>query len=129
MNITHSFAQFMEDQGFGTLGTNLFIGAVPQDAPDKCWWVVSSGGSNTTRNKTGERIKEYTVSVFYRSTDSKEVYDDLQEFEETINNTECEQLASYDTIEMQCITFPTDEDIDSEERTKGLAQVKLTIYS
>ena len=35
MNITHSFAQFMEDQGFGTLGTNLFIGAVPQDAPDK----------------------------------------------------------------------------------------------
>ena len=129
MNITHAFATYLQTQGFGTLGTNLFIGAVPLDAPDACFWVSSGGGSNQSRNKTGERVKSYIISIFYRSMDSEDVYDTLQELEETINSASCVTLGSYDTIEMQCTVFPTDQDIDSEERTKGLAQVTLTIYS
>ncbi len=127
-NITHAFATYLQTQGFGTLGTSLYIGAVPQHAPDACFWVVSGGGGNQSRNKTGERVKNYTVSIFYRSMDSEDVHDKLQEIEETINSASCVTLGSYDTIEMQCAVFPTDQDIDSEERTKGLAQVTLTIY-
>lgn len=129
MNISHAFATYMATKGYGTLGTNLFIGAVPIDAPNVCWWVSASGGSNTTRNKTGERIKQYIIQVFYRSMDAEDMYEKMQAFEETINSNTCTSLTGYDTIDMQCTTFPTDQDIDSEERTKGLAQVTLTIYS
>ena len=129
MNITHSFAQYMQAQGYGTLGTSLFIGVVPQDAPDACFWVISSGGTNQSRNNTGERVKNYLISVFYRSMDSEDVYDKLQSFEELINGKQCVTLTTYDTIQAQATLYPTDQDIDSEERTIGLVQVSLTIYS
>lgn len=128
MNITHSFATWLQTEGFGTLGTDIFIGAVPQDAPDVCFWVSSGGGGNQIKNKTGEKVKRYIVSVYYRSMDAEDVYNKLQLLEETING-ECITLSSYDTIEGECTVFPTDQDIDSEERTKGMAQVTLTIYS
>lgn len=128
-NITHDFAAYLQVQGYGTLGTSLFIGVVPQDAPDACFWVLSSGGSNQSRNNTGERVKNYTISLFYRSMDSEDVYNKLQSLEELINGKQCITLTSYDTIQAQAIVYPTDQDIDSEERTIGLIQVLLTIYS
>lgn len=128
MNIAKSFVEYMEDLGMGIFGTDIFIGNIAIDAPDKAWWVLSSGGASLTKNSTGERIKNYTLSVYYRNTDAEDVYETMQEFEEEINSKHCIQLDTYDTIEMEASVFPTDQDLDNEDRVVGLMQIKISIY-
>lgn len=127
MNITHDFANWLEENNFGTLGTDIFIGATPKDAPDSCILVLSGGGNSQIKNKTGEKVKKYLITLIYRSTNAEEVYNTLQNIEETINENQI-TLLNYDTIEAECVGFPTDQDIDNEERTKGILQISLLIY-
>jgi len=128
MNITKAFADYMTLQGYGTFGSTLFIGGVPLDAPDTCWWIVSSGGNTLAKNGTGEKQKNYLISVFYRSTDQEEVYNKLEQFETLFNNNNCLEINGYDIIETEATSYPTDQDIDNEDRTVGLVQITLTVY-
>ena len=129
MNIAGSFVSYMISVGFGTtLGTDVFIGGVPQDAPSTAWWVVSQGGTLVLTNQTGEKIKSYTLQVFYRNIDGQDVYDELQDLEIELNKSNCAQLTGFDTMEIESNLFPTDNDIDLEERTIGMLQVKITTY-
>lgn len=127
-NIAKSFVEYMEDLSMGTFGTDIFIGNVPLETPDKAWWVNSAGGSTITKNSTGERLKNYILNIFYRNTDAEDVYEQMQEFEEEINAKQCIQLNGYDTVEMEASIFPTDQDIDNEDRVVGLLQVKISTY-
>lgn len=128
MNISESFAEYMEDNGFGTTGQSLFIADAPKDGSDSMWWIVAGGGAASIKAHTGEKVKQYIVSVFYRDLDPKIVYDQLQAFEELINTGNCDQLTGFDTIEMEATQFATDQDIESEDRTVGLVQVTITVY-
>jgi hypothetical protein len=128
MNITQSFAQLLETELSTNLGQNLFIGGAPLDAPDVCWWVLSAGGVNISKQVAGEKQKNYTISVFYRSLNPEDVYDNLQNLEEMINAGDCKELNDYDIIEMEAILFPTDQDLDNQDRTVGLLQVTITTY-
>lgn len=128
MNISKSFVGYMVSLGMGTFGTNIFINSVPLEAPDAVWWVLKSGGSPVTKNSTGERIKDYNLSVFYRNTDAEGLYELMQEFEEEINSKGCIQLSGYDTIEMEATVFPTDQDLDNEDRVVGLINVRISVY-
>ena len=128
MNIVKSFVDYMVSEGLGIFGTNIFIGTVPQDAPDLCYWLTGSGGSPTSRNDTGEVTKNYTIDLFYRNTDAEDVYEILQALEITLNKANCTQLTGFDTIEMQATLFPSDQDIDNEDRTVGLIQITVKTY-
>ena len=128
MNIARSFVEYMEDLSMGTFGTDIFVGNIAMDAPNKAWWVLSSGGVTFGKNSTGERIKNYTLSVYYRNTDAEDVYETMQEFEDEINSKHCVQLDTYDTIEMEASVFPTDQDLDNEDRVVGLMQIKISVY-
>lgn len=128
MNIAKSFVEYMEDQLLGTFGDDIFIGVAPQGAPDKCYWINTSGGAPQSRNQTGEVIKNYVLDVFYRNTDAEDVYDTIQALEILLNNGNCTQLSGFDTIEIQATLFPTDQDIDNQERTVGLIQVGVKTY-
>jgi hypothetical protein len=128
MTISKSFATYLQSAGFGTLGTNLYIGGAPMDAPDTCMWILAGGGSPIVKNQTGEKVKQYFLSVFYRSTDAEDVDDTLHALEVNLNSPTCPQLTDFDTIEIECTSFPTDQDIDNENRTEGLLQVTITNY-
>lgn len=129
MNITRDFVTWMESKVLATFGSTVYIGSVPQDAPDTCWWVLSSGGNTLSKNNTGEKQKNYIISVFYRSIDAENVYDTLQSFEELVNAKDCVVFTNYDILELQATVYPTDQDIDNEERTVGLVQILLTVYT
>jgi hypothetical protein len=129
MNIAKSFVGYLESLSFGVSGQNLFIGTVPQNAPDSAMWVVTSGGSAIIKARTGEKVKNYIVNVYYRSKDQELVYDTLQELEEAINSDNCAVLADYETVEMEATSFPADQDLDVEDRTVGLLQITITTYS
>jgi hypothetical protein len=64
MNIAKDFADYLVSLSKGTFGTDIFIGSLPQDAPEKCYWIVNAGGSPQPKIVTGERIKEYQLNVF-----------------------------------------------------------------
>jgi hypothetical protein len=128
-NITESFANYMEAEGYGTLGIDLYIGGIPLDSPNQSWWILSSGGGAVIKASTNNKLKNYMINVYYRDTDAQNVYNTLQAFEETINSAGCPEISGYDVIEAEVTLYPTDQDIDNENRTIGLAEVTLTVYS
>lgn len=129
MNIVKSFADFMDAQGYGTQGTDLFIGAAPQGSPDKSWWIIGAGGSSTLKGLAGNKMKNYLLNVFYRNTDQEDVMNTLQSFEEFMNSGICDQLNGYNNIEIEATSFPADQDLEAEDRTVGLVQVTVTVYT
>lgn len=128
MNIVRAFVDFMEDEGFGTFGSDLFIGVAPYDAEDACWWVIAAGGTPVLRNETGEKLKQYTLNVYYRSNDAADVYETLFDLEQSLNAGDCAELENFDTMDIEALLFPADQDIDAQERSVGLVQVTITIY-
>jgi hypothetical protein len=129
MNINEAFIGFLETGGFGTFGINMYIGGVPLDAPDKALWILAGGGSNVGKNETGEKLKNYIISIFYRNTDAKDVLDTLQEIEELLNANNCITLSGYNVVEVEATQFPVDQDLDNEDRTVGLVQATITVYN
>lgn len=127
MNIKKALVEFMEDNGFGTFETDLFIHRAPED-PAVLWWVTGGGGTARSKNDTGEKQKTYVLSVYYRDTDGERLAERLQAFEELVNSPDCLTFPNYDIIEMEATQFAADQDIDVEERMVGLVQVSLTIY-
>ena len=128
MNIKRQFVDYLVAEGFGTFGTDIFIGTVPQGAPDTALWILSSGGNTKSKNKTGENQKNYLLSVFYRSLDASQVDEKLEQLETLINRNNCIDISGYDIIETEATVYPSDQDIDNEDRTVGLIQINLTVY-
>lgn len=128
MNITKAFVDHMESLGFGTFGTDLFIGSAPLQSPDSCWWVIRGGGSPIVKAVTGQKMKAYIFSVFYRDLDGENFEDKLQEFEEAMNDANCDDITGYNKVELEASTFPADQDLDIEDRSVALTQVTLTTY-
>ena len=124
MTISQAFRQFMIDSGFTE---TIYLKGVPIDAPDSCFWILAGGGSPILKNQTTGKVKNYVLFIYFRGSDS-DVDEKLQELEQLVNSDSCTQLTDHDTIEMEATAFPTDEDIDSEERTVGLVQVTITVY-
>lgn len=128
MTLKRAFIEYMESKGFGTFGVDLFLNGAPLDSPNNCWWVLAAGGSHVSENKTGEKIKNYTLSVFHRSLDAEELDQEMHAFEEELNTQQCDQLTGFETIDISVTTFPSDQDIDNENRTISLAQVTVQTY-
>lgn len=128
MTVQRALAKWMQDNGFGTFGTDLFIGSVPDKAPKAAWWLIGGGGSPSLRPHTGEKMKQYLFSVFYRNTDAEDVDIKLQALEELANNKACKTLDGYNTIDLEASGFQTDQDIDLEDRALGSVEITVTVY-
>lgn len=126
-NISKAFAEYIENEGFGSFGTSIFIGSMPV-TPNKAFLIKSAGGNLDKSNKTGELLKNYVLNIFYRSDDAQDLYEVMQSLEENINSDGCTQLNGFDTINLTTTTFPSDQDVDSEERSIALMQVTIKIY-
>lgn len=129
MNIAKAFVDYLvEYQSLGAFGTDIFIGSLPDDAPDACYWVTSAGGNSQSKNVTGERIKTYLLNVYYRNTDGEEVYTSIQELEENLNNSLVTSLGDYTVHDVSAVSFPVDRDLDIQERSVGQIQVSIEVY-
>lgn len=125
--VTEAFAKFLEDNSVATFGTDLFIGNVPTQ-PDTLYYLITAGGSPVSKLTTGERVKQYFISVYYRSLSGKDIERKLFALEELINTPGCVQLEGFNTHEVEATQFPSDEDNDNEERRIGMLQVNIKIY-
>ncbi len=130
MNISEQFAEYLETLGVATRGTDLWIGRAPTsvEVPDDIWWIIQNGGSPVRRNSTGETLKSYQVQIYGRSRNYKKLLDDLFVIEQDLNCDGCSQLSGLDTIDIEAVVFPIDNDLDSEDRKVGLLQANITTY-
>lgn len=129
MTIRKAFINWMVANSLGTFGVDIFAGQAPLDTPNKCFWVMNDGGGSVLKASTGEKMKNYQLSVYYRNTDAEDVDEVMQDLEELLNSKMCHELPPYNSIEFEATVFPSDQDLDNEERTIGLLQVTLTVYS
>lgn len=130
MTLSKSFALYLQGLGIATLGQDLIIGRAPssKEVADDLWWILSNGGGPLSKNQTGEMRKQYSILVYRRGKNYREIDEQLSQLEEDLNCDRCTQLEGFDTIDIEATAFPTDDDLDSEDRKVGLLQVTVTTY-
>lgn len=130
MTISQSFVQFLQEQGYGILGQNIYLYRVPNSfkAESEVLWVVPSGGNVVGRNRTGELIKAYQFLVYYRSVNTRKVDEALADLESVLNCSECVKLEGFELVQINTTQFPVDQDLDAENRMVGLLRVQLEVY-
>ena len=130
MNIAETFATYLQTLGIATLGQTLFVGNAPSSnrVSDSIYWIVESGGSPLSQNKTGETIKSTTLEIYYRDINYKNVYDKLNSLEDSLTCSGCVQLNGFDIIKIDVVSYPIDQDLDNEDRKIGMLQVNLVTY-
>lgn len=130
MSMVSALADYIAAVTGSTLGQNLFIGEAPSSnkVPDAIWWIVEDGGGIISRNATGESLKNYQFSIYYRDRDYGATKSALYTLEEAVNCDGCTQLVGFDTIDIQATTFPIDNDLDREDRKIGLIQLTITNF-
>ena len=130
MTITQAFIQWLEAQGVATFGQDLYLRRVPDSkkTPSSIYWVIPNGGFPLGKNKTGEMLKLYTFVVNFRSTSAREVEEKLFALEELVNCENCLQLDGFEVVDVEASIFPSDSDIDDEDRETGFIQVNIQTY-
>lgn len=126
--LSEALIEFLVNNGTGTFGLDLFLGQVPDTAPDTCYWLITSGGTPIQKMPTGEKVKQYFASIHYRSTASEQVEKKLFELEGLFNCLHCINLTGFEVVSSEANQFPTDEDLDNEERKTGFIQVNIKTY-
>jgi organic radical activating enzyme len=126
--VGEAFVKFLQDKGYGTFGDDLYYGELPQQAPDKAWLVVVSGGNPDLVTAVGSMIKVYTFNVYRRSLAGKEIERDLFGLEEMMNCTSCVDLEGFETIYSRATQFAQDIDLENEQRRIGLIQAQIRLF-
>lgn len=128
LTVGEAFIKYLEDHTIGTFGVNLFMGELPQDAPDESWLVVVSGGNPDTVTLDGGMIKVYTFNIYRRSLAGKKIERDLYSLEQTLNCATCVELQGFETIYSRAMQFAQDIDLDNANRRIGLLQVQVRLF-
>lgn len=130
MKITDSFIKFLQEQGFGVLGQNIFIYRVPNSlkTPTDLFWIIPSGGYIVQKNRTGESTRAYQFLVYYRSVSSRKVDTVLSTMADVLSCSNCVELEGFNLIDMSVTQFPTEQDLDAENRMVGMIQVQLQVH-
>lgn len=126
--VGESFVKYLQDKGFGTFGDDLYYGELPQQAPDKAWLVIVSGGQPDLVTADGGMMKVYTFNVYRRSLAGKEIERDLFSLEEALNCTTCVNLDGFETIWSRATQFAQDIDLENEQRRIGLIQAQIRLF-
>lgn len=126
--VGEAFISFLEDKGIGTIGTDMFLGQLPLEAPDDAWLVVVSGGNPELITQDGGMIKVYTFNVYHRSLAGKEIERGLFSLEEALNCATCVNLEGFETIYSRATNFAQDVDLENENRRIGLLQAQVRLF-
>lgn len=126
--VGEAFIQYLQDNGYGIAGTNLYLGELPIEAPDVSYLVVVSGGNPELVTADGGMLKIYTFNVYYRSLAGKDIERQLFSLEEKLNCSTCVNLNGFETIYSRATQFAQDIDLENENRRIGLLQAQIRLY-
>ncbi len=130
--VSESFIKWMEDNGYGTFNTDIFLNQIPDEDDDSepinnAYWIVTSGGDVASRNVTAESVQQFSTQVNYRNVSGQAVERTLFELNQKINTRGCFSLDGFDLYAIEA-TMPEDNDKDAENRRQGSFVVAIQIY-
>ncbi len=125
--VSESFIDWMEDNSYGTFGTDIFLNQIPDDAPDNAYWIVTAGGDLPNRLVTAQSIQSFTTQVFYRSASGADVEHKLFALNQKVNTHGYFTIDGFNLFDIQA-TMPEDNDRDAENRRQGSFTVDSKIY-
>lgn len=130
MTLSETFARFIEKEGYGTLGQNIYLFRVPNSlkTETELLWIIPTGGTPVSRNQTGEMIKSYQMLIYFRSNLAEKVDKVLNDLETVLNCASCVQLEGYEVVDIRATQLPIDQDIDSENRMVGSISCQIQVY-
>ena len=130
MTLSRAFVQLLEDKGYGIFGQNIYLYRVPNSkkTETEVLWVIPMGGYPSSVNKTGEMIKDYQMTIYFRSNSAKKVDEVLNDLEQTLNCSACVDLEGFELVSIRATQLPADQDLDSENRMVGTISVQLEVY-
>lgn len=126
--VGEAFVKFLETQGIGTFGQDLYLGYVPLEAPDECWFIIVQGGAPEMVTVDGSMLKLYTFNIYRRSLAGKEIERQLYSLEQVLNCNSCVNLEGFETIYTRATQFAQDIDLDNENRRIGLLQAQVRLF-
>ncbi len=126
--VSEAFLEYLDSLDVAKIGVDLFLNRVDADAPDNCWWVITSGGSPIQKLSTGEKVKQYFISIYHRNLNGKSLERNLFRLEELLNSRGCVELTGFEVVEIEAQSFASDEDLTSEERRIGFLQANVKVY-
>lgn len=125
--VSESFIKWMEDNGYGTFGTDIFLNQIPENAPDNAFWVVTAGGDVTSRLVTPQSIQQFSTQIFYRNVSGAEVEHKLFGLNQKVNARGSFEIDGFDLYVIEA-TMPEDNDRDAENRRQAALVVSIQIY-
>lgn len=103
MTLTKELADYLEDETSLTVGTDLFAGAAPADAPDSHNVIIDSGGA---ANGDLSDYKEKTVQILSKSSDYFVALSYAEEIYAALHCRHGITLGSYYAGVVKAITLP-----------------------
>lgn len=125
--VSESFIKWMEDNGYGTFATDIFLNQIPDDAIDNAYWVVTAGGDVTSRNVSAESVQQFSTQVFYRNVSGEEVEHKLFALNQQVNSRTINSIDVFNLYSIEA-TMQQDNDKDAENRPQASLVVAIQIY-
>lgn len=125
--VSEAFIKWMEDNGYGTFGTDIFLNQIPDDSIDNAYWIVTSGGEVLSRLVTAQSIQQFSTAINYRNVKGEEVEHKLFELSQKINVRDAFYIDGFDIYSIEA-TMPDDNDRDAENRRQGSFAIGTQIY-
>jgi len=125
--VSESFIKWMEDNSYGTFGTDIYLNQIPDTAPDNAYWIVTAGGDVTQLNVTRESIQQFSTQIFYRNKSGEVVEHNLFALNQQVNARGIFAIDGFDLYSIEA-SMPEDNDRDAENRRQGSFVVAIQIY-
>lgn len=119
---SHELALFLEAQGVGTVGVDIFTNEEPT-APDAVLTVYDTGGSSPVLY--AEQLREPTVQVRTRGNDYSSANDLQQAAFEALNNVINQQLGDHRYLGVWLIGEVTSIGKDGNSRTRLTSNYRI----
>jgi hypothetical protein len=129
MTVAQAFAGYLESIDVATLGTNLFISRWPSSnqIADPSFLIKDAPGQLVKRTIQGQPINQYLIELYMRSYGGGTVDQTMSTLRGQITGYGV-TLTGFTLAENPEVNGPwSDQDLDDEERTVGVLQVKLKI--
>lgn len=125
--VSASFIKWMEDNGYGTFNTNIFLNQIRSDAQDSAYLVTTAGGDVRSNLVTAQNIKQYVIDVTCRDASGEAVENNLYNLETAINTRGSFTIDGFEIYSISS-TMSEDLDRDAENRRQGAITVTIEIY-
>lgn len=87
-DIAQAFAHYLADNGFGTFGTDIFVGYTPEG--ENAIWVELIGGSTELYTP----VEEAAVNIYIKNTSASDAVDKLNDVKHFIHRMHSTSLNS-----------------------------------